>query len=112
MTNKEMYDLRWKRVTDALGFPTPMKGMAAVPFDSYSDFLRGTINGLSDLYIHEEEVQAYIDEEMENQMNFIKMQGQMIPGRCVFMALHKGMDYAKPENVEAMVETVREYGKR
>ena len=74
------------------GFPTPMKGMAAVPFDGYSDFLRGTIDGLSDLYVHTEEVQAYIDEEMDKQLAFIKMQGQMIPGRCVFMALHKGMD--------------------
>ena len=45
-----------------------MKGMAAVPFDGYSDFLRGTIEGLSDLYVHTEEVQAYIDEEMENQL--------------------------------------------
>ncbi|MGI6215994.1 MAG: uroporphyrinogen decarboxylase family protein [Coriobacteriales bacterium] len=74
------------------GYPVLAQGMAAVPFDTYSDFHRGTVDGLADLYDNTEVVEAYCEEELENTLEFVRMQGQFLKGRYVFMALHKGMD--------------------
>ncbi|MBR2328717.1 MAG: hypothetical protein IKA58_02400 [Clostridia bacterium] len=77
-----------------MGYPDFSGGMAAVPFDSYSDGLRGTILSLQDLYDHEDEVEKYIEETFEQQLHMIRMQGAnpANKGKHVFMALHKGMD--------------------
>lgn len=77
-----------------MGYPDFSGGMAAVPFDSYSDGLRGTILSLQDLYDHEDEVEKYIEEAFEQQLHMIRMQGAnpANKGKHVFMALHKGMD--------------------
>ncbi len=77
-----------------MGYPDFSGGMAGVPFDSYSDGLRGTILSLQDLYDHEEEVEKYIEEAFEQQLHMIRMQGANPEnkGKHVFMALHKGMD--------------------
>jgi hypothetical protein len=77
-----------------MGYPDFDCGMAGVPFDGYSDFLRGTILSLQDLYEHAEEVERYIEETIGPTLEMIRMQG-MNPaskGKHVFMALHKGMD--------------------
>lgn len=82
------------RTVYEMGYPVFGGGMAAVPFDSYSDGFRGTILSLQDLYDHTEEVEAYIEEAQEQMLQMIHMQGQR-PGakrKHVFMALHKGMD--------------------
>lgn len=74
------------------GYPVPATGFAAVPYDSYSDFLRGTLDGLADLYERPDEVKNYCEEQFEATLEMIKMQGKSMPGKHVFMALHKGMD--------------------
>ena len=77
-----------------MGYPVFRRGGAAVPFDSYSDGLRGTILSLQDLYDHTEEVERYIDEAIGPMLQMIRMQGTMpgAKGKHVFMALHKGID--------------------
>ena len=82
------------QVVYEMGYPVFRGGGAAVPFDSYSDGLRGTILSLQDLYDHTEEVERYIDETIEAQLEMIRMQGKRpgSKGKHVFMALHKGID--------------------
>lgn len=74
------------------GYPVLAKGFAGVPFDGYSDFLRGTLDAMADLYERPEEVMRYCEEVLPGTLEMIKMQGKMMPGKHVFMALHKGMD--------------------
>jgi len=66
--------------------------MAAVPFDMCSDFLRGTLLSLSDLYTNTEYMERYIDEQIEKTLAMIKSTKGRDEGKLVFMALHKGMD--------------------
>ena len=81
-----------QKVYDA-GYPLLVGGGAGVPFDSYSDFLRGTMDGMADLYDRPEEVKKFCDEQMEKVLEMIKIQGKMNPpGKHAFMALHKGFD--------------------
>ena len=74
------------------GYPILCMGFAGVPFDGYSDFLRGTLAGLADMYERPDEVMSFCKEHLADTLQMIKMQGQMMPGKHVFMALHKGMD--------------------
>ena len=66
--------------------------MCAVPFDHYSDFLRGTLLSLADLYEHPDEVRRFIDATFEETIARIKASKGTDDGKHVFMALHKGMD--------------------
>ena len=77
-----------------MGYPVFRGGGAAVPFDSYSDGLRGTILSLQDLYENTEYVEKYIEESIGPMLEMIRMQGQRpgSKGKHVFMALHKGID--------------------
>ena len=83
--NKTVYEM---------GYPVFRGGGAAVPFDSYSDGLRGTILSLQDLYENTEIVEKYIEESIGPMLEMIRMQGKnpASKGKHVFMALHKGMD--------------------
>ena len=77
-----------------LGFPQTGGGRASVPFDDYSDELRGTLLSLTDLYEHADEVERYIDERQELMLEQIR---HMNPdgsknGKLVHMMLHKGLD--------------------
>ena len=83
--NKTVYEM---------GYPVFRGGGAAVPFDSYSDGLRGTILSLQDLYENTEYVEKYIEESIGPMLEMIRMQGKNpnSKGKHVFMALHKGMD--------------------
>ena len=83
---------RMNAAVEEAGYPCLMRGMAAVPFDTYSDFYRGTVAGLMDLYENPDEVYAYCEEELEKVLEMVRMQGQFLKGKLVFMALHKGMD--------------------
>ncbi len=80
------------RLVEDLGYPMNSGGMAAVPFDSYSDGLRGTILSLQDLYDNTEYVEKYIEEAFERQIAMLKATADIGRGKHVFMALHKGMD--------------------
>jgi uroporphyrinogen-III decarboxylase len=75
-----------------LGYPVVRGGGVGVPFDFYSDFLRGTLLSMADLYDRPEDVQRYIDEALEVTLEAIKATKGKDEGKHVFMALHKGMD--------------------
>lgn len=90
VNNAAMREMNQK--IEEAGFPALMQGLASVPFDTYSDFYRGTVAGLMDLYECPDEVMAYCEEELECVFEMIKGQAQFLKGRFVFMALHKGMD--------------------
>ena len=49
---------------EAYGYPILATGFAGVPFDGYSDFLRGTLDGCADLYERPEIVMAYCEEQL------------------------------------------------
>ncbi len=77
-----------------LGFPMTGGGRASVPFDDYSDELRGTLLSLTDLYEHADEVERYIEERQPIMLEQIR---RMNPdgsknGKYVHMMLHKGLD--------------------
>lgn len=77
-----------------LGFPMLGGGWASVPFDVYSDTLRGTLLSLTDLYDHQEDVERFIEERQPIMLEEIK---HMNPdgtknGKYVYMMLHKGLD--------------------
>ena len=75
-----------------LGFPVPVGGRALTPFDSYSDFYRGTLDTMMDLYEHPEAIQRFIDGNIEKVLSNITKQASIAPGKWVFIPLHKGMD--------------------
>jgi len=74
------------------GFPVLHKGMAMVPFDNYSDFYRGTIDTMMDLYENPDVITDFCKVQLEYVFDMIRAQGQFLKGKWVFMALHKGMD--------------------
>jgi hypothetical protein len=76
------------------GYPTFSGGMAGVPFDSYSDFYRGTIGSMMDLFEHRGLIERFCKWTLENTLQMIEMQGMnpAAKGKWVFMPLHKGMD--------------------
>ena len=82
--NKQMEEMGYPIIRAAMG--------ACVPFDGYSDFLRGTLLSLADLYTNPEEVRRYIDSTFEQTIAGIKASKGRDDGKLVFMALHKGMD--------------------
>ena len=109
-----------KQVED-MGYPMIRAAMpAGVPFDGYSDFLRGTLLSLADLYTNPEEVRRYIDATFEQTISAIKASKGREDGKLVFMALHKGMDgFMSDEHyreyywshLQKIIETIIEVGK-
>ena len=75
-----------------MGYPSVRGGGAGVPFDFYSDFLRGTLLACADLYDRPADVRRYIDEALEVTLDTIRATKGQDEGKHVFMALHKGMD--------------------
>ena len=77
-----------------MGFPMirAAGGGGLVPFDSYSDFLRGTILTMEDFFERPEYIERYIDESMEEtEARILATKGQS-EGKHVFVPLHKGFD--------------------
>ena len=79
------------KYVEELGYPNLRTGMAGAPFDSYSNFMRGTILSLSDLYDRPDFVLARVEENYERTINMIRM-SKGSGYEFVFMPLHKGMD--------------------
>jgi len=77
-----------------LGYPTLGGGRAAVPFDTYSDELRGTIASLMDLYERPEDVERFIEERQPIMLEEIRNMNRdgSKTGKHVSMMLHKGLD--------------------
>ncbi|MCQ2513248.1 MAG: hypothetical protein MJ092_07710 [Lachnospiraceae bacterium] len=102
------------------GYPIFTGGGAGVPFDAYSDGLRGTINSLADIYERPEDVERYIEEAQEQTLAMIRAGKGKGDGKFIFMALHKGMDgfmgddtYEKYywRHLQEIIETIIEVGK-
>jgi hypothetical protein len=81
-----------KRLEEEADMPVLAKGMAAVPFDGYSDFYRGTLDSMADLFEREDLINQFRANTLKSTLAMVEMQGKLIPGKWVFMALHKGMD--------------------
>ena len=77
-----------------MGFPMLREAVGAglVPFDIYSDFLRGTLLTMEDFFEHSEEIEGYIDEVIEVTVDRIRASKGKNDGKHVFIPLHKGMD--------------------
>lgn len=102
------------------GYPLFTGGGAGVPFDQYSDALRGTINSLADLYERPDDVERYIEEAQEATLAMIRAGKGINDGGFVFMALHKGMDGFMSDDqyqhyywrhLQEIIETIIEVGK-
>ena len=75
-----------------LGFPVTAGGRALVPFDTFSDFYRGTLETMMDMYEHPEVIVRFMDTNMEYVLERITNQAKIAPGKWMFVPLHKGMD--------------------
>jgi len=76
-----------------LGFPMMRAvGGGMVPFDGYSDFLRGTILTMEDFFERPEDIERYIDESWETTEAMILSTKGRDEGKQIFVPLHKGFD--------------------
>ena len=75
-----------------LGFPINMGGHANVPFDAFSNFYRGTLDTMMDLFERPELINYFIDWQIEVVLDSITEQAKRSPGKWLMMPLHKGMD--------------------
>ena len=116
--NEKAAELR--NAVEAAGYPIFQGGGAGVPFDYYSDFLRGTILTMEDLYERPEDIERFIDETQETTLENIRRAKDVGVGKHVFMALHKGFDgflnddhYRKYywKHLRKIIETLIECGK-
>ncbi|MCL1993882.1 MAG: hypothetical protein FWG66_13140 [Spirochaetes bacterium] len=93
MNNKIMEKAAgWDAKIEEQGFPVLMKGLGLVPFDNYSDFYRGTIDGMMDMIEREDIVKSFTERNLEQVLHSIEVQAKLFPGKFFFMPLHKGMD--------------------
>ncbi|AEF84109.1 conserved hypothetical protein [Treponema primitia ZAS-2] len=81
-----------EKIEKELGIPALPKGFAAVPFDAYSDFYRGTLDAMADMLERDDVIARFSANALKNTLRSIEMQGKIMPGKWVFMALHKGID--------------------
>lgn len=104
-----------------MGIPNMMRGGAGVPFDGYSNFHRGTLDAMADMFEREEVIMSYKERMLPRTLAMIEMQaaGGANAGKWVFMALHKGMDgfmsdaqYRKYywDDLQAMIEKIIQVG--
>ncbi|MCL2339390.1 MAG: hypothetical protein FWC59_00600 [Actinomycetia bacterium] len=77
---------------EELGYPMLMKGIAIVPFDLYSDFYRGTVDGMQDMFDHQDMVLRFNANALQQTFFSLQMQKGFVQDKFVFMPLHKGMD--------------------
>ena len=76
-----------------MGFPILMSlGGGLVPFDAYSDFLRGTLLTMEDFFERPKELEKYVEEAIEETEARILSTKGKDEGKHAFVALHKGMD--------------------
>ena len=111
----------FNKQVEEMGYPMIRAAMpVGVPFDGYSDFLRGTLLSLADLYTNPEEVRRYIDATFEQTIAAIRASKGREDGKLVFMALHKGMDGFMSDqhyreyywsHLQKIIETIIEVGK-
>jgi len=80
---------------EAMGFPN-FAGQpgGGVPFDSYSDFIRGTLDSMVDMYNNRKLIERYSDWRLELMLENIRAAGRAgpDPNKWASFILHKGMD--------------------
>ena len=111
---REVIETLWKidamnrelqRILDAgrakmeeMGYPSfSVLGIGgAVPFDTYSDFIRGTLDSMADMYENRGVVERYMDERIErviaNIRTAAKANQSQKDSKWGHIILHKGMD--------------------
>jgi hypothetical protein len=82
----------FKQEVEHLGYPIPYDGFAMVPFDFYSDYLRGTMGASMDLYDEPDAVYEFVQQQTEIGVNAIQNLRWARPGNIVMIWMHKGMD--------------------
>lgn len=80
-----------------MGFPSFSAGIGGgVPFDSYSDWLRGTLDSMVDMYENRSVIEKFIDERIEWTLSSIrkacKANEHLKDSKWGHLILHKGMD--------------------
>ena len=90
MLGQKMLELN--KELEGLGFPVTAGGKSLVPFDAYSDYYRGTLDTMMDLYEHPDVIIRFIDRNIEYVLEDLTIQAKAAPGKWVFIPLHKGMD--------------------
>ena len=75
-----------------LGIPALVGAKVIIPFDAYSDFHRGTLDTMMDLYEYPDVIKHFTDRHLETLLKYIKKMSKISQGKWVFMPLHKGMD--------------------
>ena len=76
---------------EALGFPCMSGVPGMVPFDWYSNFIRGTMNASMDIYLHPEELADILEGVMGIGLGSIKW-NEPRKNRFHYIFMHKGMD--------------------
>jgi hypothetical protein len=77
---------------EEIGFPSIIGARAIIPFDVYSDFHRGTLDTMLDIYEHPEVITHFTDRFLEKILQNLTRMSTINPGKWVFVPLHKGMD--------------------
>ena len=82
---------------EAMGFPSFGTSIGrAVPFDSYSDFYRGTLDSMMDMYERRDFIERFIDERIDKRLanirENIKINEHLKDCKWGHIILHKGMD--------------------
>jgi hypothetical protein len=82
---------RFQKELEELGFPPYMDGMAAAPFDTISDHLRGMKGTMMDMYRQADRLLEAVDSINRRQASAM---AQAVPGRLnrVGMMLHRGSE--------------------
>ena len=82
----------FKHEIEGMGYPIPWDIFAMVPFDFYSDYLRGTMATSTDLYDRPEDIYEFVEQQTEIGINALKKNQWGRPGCFVEIFMHKGMD--------------------
>lgn len=76
---------------EEMGFPCMSGVPGMVPFDWYSNFIRGTMNACMDIIRHADEVKDILQTVVEAGLGSLKW-GKPRPGHFHYIFMHKGMD--------------------
>ena len=92
MTEVDNKNIELSEKAIELGYPSVMGARAIIPFDVYSDFHRGTLETMLDLYEHPEVIKHFTERYLEKILQNLTRMSKINPGKWVFIPLHKGMD--------------------
>jgi uroporphyrinogen-III decarboxylase len=82
---------RWAAVSTELGFPTQAGALTQAPYDTLSDFMRGTKGAMLDLFRQPDKVLEMTEKLLPMMIN-IGLAAKARGNPRVFIPLHKGLD--------------------